>query len=250
VKTLLASFAAIDDASETVSAIIAAGIVPSALEIIDEFFVRAIEEGIGAGYPKGAGAVLLIELDGPSEEVEAQASRIVPICRDHAALEIRVAQDEAERALLWKGRKEAAGVVGRMTSNWLLQDAVVPRSKLPVIMREMQVIGARHGLRIANVFHAGDGNLHPNISFDATNPDEQDRVQAASAEIMNACIAAGGTITGEHGVGVDKLRYMPAIFDGQSLAAMHAVRRVFDPHERANPGKVVPIHACREWSAA
>src|SRR5215831_1496854 len=184
VKTLLASYTTIDDASETVSAIVAAGIVPSALELIDEFFVRAIEEGIGAGYPKGAGAVLLIELDGPREEVEAQAVRIVDICRDHAALEIRVAQDEAERALLWKGRKEAAGVVGRLTSSWFLQDAVVPRSRLPQIMREMQAIGARHGLRIANVFHAGDGNLHPMILFDERAPDETERAKRTNEELL------------------------------------------------------------------
>src|SRR5215813_3450093 len=187
VKTLLASYTTIDDASETVSAIVAAGIVPSALELIDEFFVRAIEEGIGAGYPKGAGAVLLIELDGPREEVEAQAVRIVDICRDHAALEIRVAQDEAERALLWKGRKEAAGVVGRLTSNWFLQDAVVPRSRLPQIMREMQAIGARHGLRIANVFHAGDGNLHPMILFDDRAPGEVERATRINEELLAAC---------------------------------------------------------------
>src|SRR5215510_10321070 len=163
VKTLLASFSAIEDASEAVSAIVAAGIVPAALEMIDETFVKAINEGVGAGYPKGAGAVLLIELDGPAAEIEAQAVRIVQICRDHAALEIRVARDEAERALLWKGRKEAAGAVGRMSATWILQDAVVPRSRLPEIMREVVAIGARHRLVIANVFHAGDGNLHPMI---------------------------------------------------------------------------------------
>ena len=175
VKTLLASFSAIDDASEAVSAIVGAGIIPAALEMIDETFVRAINEGVGAGYPKGAGAVLLIELDGPAAEIDAQATRIVQICRDHAALEIRVAADEAERALLWKGRKEAAGVVGRMSSTWILQDAVVPRSRLPEIMREVQAIGARHRLVIANVFHAGDGNLHPLILFDANDPDELHR---------------------------------------------------------------------------
>ena len=247
VKTLLASFAALDDASETVSAIIAAGIVPSALEIIDEFFVRAIEEGIGAGYPKGAGAVLLIELDGPREEVEAQASRIVPICRDHAALEIRVAQDEAERALLWKGRKEAAGVVGRMTSNWLLQDAVVPRSKLPVIMREMQAIGARHGLRIANVFHAGDGNLHPMILYDDRVPGETERAKEINEELMAACLRLGGSVTGEHGVGLDKAQSMPKQYGDADLNFMFRFRRCFDPDGIMNPGKLLPSHpACGE----
>jgi glycolate oxidase len=247
VKTLLASFSTLDDASETVSAIIAAGIIPSALELIDDFFVRAIEEGIGAGYPKGAGAVLLIELDGPREEVEAQATRIVPICRDHAALEIRVAQDEAERALLWKGRKEAAGVVGRLASSWFLQDAVVPRSRLPQIMREMQAIGARHGLQIANVFHAGDGNLHPIILYDDQAPGEVDRAKAVNEELLEACLALGGSVTGEHGVGADKAQSLPLQFAAADLNFMARLRRVFDPDGIMNPGKLLPSHpACGE----
>ncbi|HET7876363.1 MAG TPA: FAD-linked oxidase C-terminal domain-containing protein [Methylomirabilota bacterium] len=247
VKTLLASFATLDDASETVSAIIAAGIIPAALEIIDEFFVRAIEEGIGAGYPKGAGAVLLIELDGPREEIEAQAQRIVPICRDHAALEIRVARDEAERALLWKGRKEAAGVVGRMTSNWLLQDAVVPRSRLPEIMREMQQISARHGLRIANVFHAGDGNLHPMILYDDRVPGELERARHANEELLRACLRLGGSVTGEHGVGLDKAQNLPLQYAAADLNFMWRLRRVWDPDGIMNPHKLLPSHpACGE----
>jgi glycolate oxidase len=247
VKTLLASFSTLDDASETVSSIIAAGIIPSALEIIDEVFVRAIEEGIGAGYPKGAGAVLLIELDGPREEVEAQAARIVPICRDHAALEIRVAKDEAERALLWKGRKEAAGVVGRMSSNWLLQDAVVPRSKLPLIMREMQEIGARYGLRIANVFHAGDGNLHPMILYDDRAPGELERAKQMNEDLLRACLALGGSVTGEHGVGLDKASSLPSQYADADLNFMARLRRCFDPDGIMNPGKLLPSHpACGE----
>ncbi|HXJ80157.1 MAG TPA: FAD-linked oxidase C-terminal domain-containing protein [Candidatus Methylomirabilis sp.] len=247
VKTMLASFATLDDASETVSAIIAAGIIPSALELIDDFFVRAIEEGIGAGYPKGAGAVLLIELDGPRAEVEAQAARIVPICRDHAALEIRIAQDEAERALLWKGRKEAAGVVGRLASSWFLQDAVVPRSRLPQIMREMQAISARHGLQIANVFHAGDGNLHPIILYDDRAPGEVDRAKALNEELLQACLALGGSVTGEHGVGLDKNQSLPLQFAAADLNFMARLRRVFDPDGIMNPGKLLPSHpACGE----
>jgi glycolate oxidase len=247
VKTLLASFSALEDASEAVSAIIAAGIIPSALEIIDEFFVRAIEEGIGAGYPKGAGAVLLIELDGPRGEIDAQAERIVPICRDHAALEIRVARDEVERALLWKGRKEAAGVVGRLTTSWLLQDAVVPRSKLPEIMREMQAIGARHGLRIANVFHAGDGNLHPMILYDDQVPGELARAKASNEELLAACLRLGGSVSGEHGIGMDKAQAMPLQFADADLAFMARLRRCFDPDGIMNPGKVLPSHpACGE----
>ncbi len=190
-KTILASFPTIEDASEAVSAIIRAGIIPAALEMLDEVVIRAIEEGVGAGYPKGAGAVLLIELDGPTAEIEAQSGPIEAICRDHLALEIRVAQSEAERALLWKGRKEAAGVFGRLTPNWLLQDAVVPRSKLPQIMKEVAAIGARHRLVIANVFHAGDGNLHPLICYDDRVPGELERAKQANEELLGACLRAG-----------------------------------------------------------
>src|SRR5574341_1346356 len=191
VKTILASFPAIEDASEAVSAIIAAGIIPAALEMLDELMIRAIEEGIGAGYPKGAAAVLLIELDGPAAEIEAQAERAAAICWERGALEVRVARDDAERALLWKGRKEAAGAVGRLAPTYLLQDAVVPRSKLPAIMREVVAIGARHRVQIANVFHAGDGNLHPLILYDDRSPGELERAKAANDELLRACIAIG-----------------------------------------------------------
>src|SRR4029077_5171618 len=247
VKTLLASYSAIGDASETVSAIVAAGIIPAALEMIDETFVRAINEGVGAGYPKGAGAVLLIELDGPTAEIESQAVRIVQICRDHAALEIRVAQDEAERALLWKGRKEAAGAVGRMSPSWILQDAVVPRSRLPEIMREVQAIGARHRLVIANVFHAGDSNLHPMILYNGLEPGELERAMAANDELLRACLAMGGSVTGEDGVGLDKASSMPLQFGAADLNFMARFRRVFDPDGIMNPGKLLPSHpACGE----
>ena len=248
VKTLLASFATLDDASETVSAIIAAGIVPSALELIDEFFVRAIEEGIGAGYPKGAGAVLLIELDGPREEVEAQASRIVPICRDHAALEIRVAQDEAERALLWKGRKEAAGVVGRLASSWFLQDAVVPRSRLPQIMREMQAIGARHGLS------GSPTSFMPatatSIRSSSTTIGRRGRSSAPRRSTRSCCGPAwrsAAASPGSTAVGADKAQSLPLQFADADLNFMARLRRVFDPDGIMNPGKLLPSHpACGE----
>src|SRR5438105_4763669 len=199
VKTILASF----------SAIIAAGIVPAALEMLDELMIRAINEGTGAGYPKDAAAVLLIELDGPAAEVEAQGERAARICWERGALEVRVAADAAERALLWKGRKEAAGAVGRLAPTYLLQDAVVPRSKLPAIMRELIAIGARHRVQIANVFHAGDGNLHPLILYDDREPDQLARAKAANEELLRACIEMGGTVTGEHGVGLDKAKNLP-----------------------------------------
>src|SRR5207245_2740700 len=228
VKTILASFRATDEASETVSAIIAAGITPAALEMLDELMIRAINEGTGAGYPKDAGAVLLIELDGPRAEVEAQAQRVVAICRERGALDVRVARDEAERALLWKGRKEAAGAVGRLAPAYLLQDAVVPRSRLPEIMRELAVIAARHRVQIANVFHAGDGNLHPLILYDDRNPEELERAKAANEALLRACIAMGGTVTGEHGVGLDKAKNLPLQYGEADLNFMARLRRIFD----------------------
>ena len=247
VKTLLASFASIEDASEAVSAIIAEGIIPAALEMLDEVMIRAIEEGVHAGYPKGAGAVLLIELDGPLAEIEAQGRRVEGICRDRLALEVRVARDEDERALLWKGRKEAAGAVGRLAPNWLLQDAVVPRSRLPEIMRTMLGIARRHRIVLANVFHAGDGNLHPLILYDDRDPDELARAQQVNDELLHACIALGGSVSGEHGIGVDKMKSLPLQFGPADLAFMARLRRAFDPDGIMNPGKILPSRpACGE----
>jgi glycolate oxidase len=247
VKTILASFTTIEDASEAVSAIIAAGIVPAALEMLDELMIRAINEGTGAGYPKDAAAVLLIELDGPAAEVEAQGERAARICWERGALEVRVAADDAERALLWKGRKEAAGAVGRLAPTYLLQDAVVPRSRLPEIMRELAAIGARHRVQIANVFHAGDGNLHPLILYDDRVPEELERAKAANEELLRACIAMGGTVTGEHGVGMDKAKNLPFQYADADLNFMYRLRRVFDPDGVMNPGKLLPSHpACGE----
>src|SRR5204862_757836 len=247
VKTILASFSAIEDASEAVSAIIAAGIVPAALEMLDELMIRAINEGTGAGYPKDAGAVLLIELDGPRAEVDAQAQRVTAICRERGALDVRVARDESERALLWKGRKEAAGAVGRLAPTYLLQDAVVPRSKLPQIMRELRAIAERHRVQIANVFHAGDGNLHPLILYDDRNPEELERAKAANEELLHACIAMGGTITGEHGVGLDKVKNLSLQYGDADLNFMARLRGIFDPDRIMNPGKLLPSHpACGE----
>ena len=247
VKTALAAFSSIDEASEAVSAIIAAGITPAALEMLDEIVTRAINQGVGAGYPENARAVLLIELDGPLAEIEVQARRVSDICQEHRALEIRIARDEAERTLLWKGRKEAAGVFGRVTRNWLLQDAVVPRSKLPAIMREMAAISARHGIRVANVFHAGDGNLHPLILYDERQPGERERAVGVNEELLAACIAMGGSVTGEHGVGLDKAKNLPKQYRPADLGFMARLRRVFDPDSLMNPGKLLPSHpACGE----
>jgi glycolate oxidase len=240
VRTALATFESIEHASAAVSAIIAAGIVPAALEALDEPIIRAVEAGVHAGYPVDARAVLLIELDGPEAEVVADAETVGRLCREAGALTIRLACDDAERALLWKGRKEAAGAVGRLTHNYVLQDAVVPRSKLPRVMAEIQAIARRHQLTVANVFHAGDGNLHPMICYDERVPGQFETALAANDEILHACIALGGTITGEHGVGLDKAEKLPLLFTPSDLTVMATVRRVFDPGGLMNPGKVFP----------
>ena len=251
VRTLLADFMALRAAGEGVSAIIAAGIVPAALEMMDQSCIQAVEDSVyAAGYPRDAAAVLLVELDGRSDDaVVPEADAVVALLKQAGARVVRTAADESERERLWQGRKKAFGAMGRLSRDLVVQDAVVPRSKLPDVLDTIAEIARRHRLVVSNVFHAGDGNLHPNISFDATDAAVRARVEEASGEIMAACIAAGGTITGEHGIGLDKLRYMPLVFDAESLGAMQAVRRVFDPEERVNPGKVVPVHACREWSA-
>jgi glycolate oxidase len=251
VRTAVATFESIEVASAAVSTIIAEGIVPAALEAMDEPIIRAVEAGVHAGYPTEAKAVLLIELDGPGAEVEVQAEAVARICRDMGSLTMRVARDDAERALLWKGRKEAAGAVGRITHNYVLQDAVVPRSKLPTVMAQIQAIGARHGLVVANVFHAGDGNLHPMICYDERIPGEFERALEANEEVLRACIDLGGTVTGEHGVGLDKAEKLALLFSPDDLEVMHAVRRVFDPRELMNPQKVFPSgqHACAPTSA-
>jgi glycolate oxidase subunit GlcD len=251
VRTLLADFSSIDAAARAVSAIIASGILPAALEMMDAATIRAVEASIyAAGYPTDAAAVLLVELDGPAAGLDVDVATVVRLSSEAGARTVRVARDEAERAKLWQGRKKAFGAMGRISPHLVVQDAVVPRTKLPEILGRVHEIAERHRVTVCNVFHAGDGNLHPNIAYDANNPDEAARVHAAMREIMGACIDAGGTITGEHGIGIDKLPYMDALFSPESLGAMCALRDAFDPDRRANPGKVVPIHSCREWHMA
>ncbi len=251
VRTMLADFPSVRAASEAVSRVIASGIVPAAMEMMDQSCVAAVEASIyAAGYPTDAAAVLLVELDGNADAVEAETATVTAILRQRGARDVQCASTPADRARLWLGRKKAFGAMGRIAPDLAVQDAVVPRSVLPDIMDRIAEIRDRHGLTISNVFHAGDGNLHPNISFDRHDRDLTDRVHIACREIMAACVAAGGSITGEHGVGSDKIDYMPWIFDAETLAVMRAVRQAFDPAERSNPGKVVPLHACREWRAA
>ncbi len=251
VRTLLAAFASVADAARAVSAIIASGVVPAALEMLDQATIRVVESSIyAAGYPVNAAAVLLAEVDGLEPGLDVDARTIEACCQDHGAQSVRVARDADERERLWQGRKKAFGALGRVAPHLVVQDAVVPRTRLPELLAQIEEIGARHGVQVCNVFHAGDGNLHPNISYDANDAVQAERVHQAMREIMHACVAAGGTITGEHGVGLDKLEYMDTIFSDASLSAMCAVRDVFDPERRANPGKVVPVRTCREWSGA
>ena len=251
VRTILADFITLDAAARAVSAVIATGIVPAALEMIDQATIQAVESSIyAAGYPTDAAAVLLIELDGATAGLEEDVATVEHLCTTHGARTVRTARDDAERARLWQGRKKAFGAMGRISSHLVIQDAVVPRTRLPEVLAQILEIGNRHGVRICNVFHAGDGNLHPNIPYSASDADETARVHRAMREIMTACVDAGGTITGEHGVGLDKIDYMDLIFSADSLATMCALRQVFDPDRRANPDKVIPVHACREWHMA
>ncbi len=248
VETLLADFMTIEAATHTVSEIIAAGIIPAALEMMDKATIGLVEASIfAAGYPTDAAAVLIIELDGLEPAVVRDVARVIDICRAHGAREVRVAQNETERARFWAGRKGAFGAMGRLSPDLMIQDAVIPRSKLPRVLSQIYRIAEHYGLQVANVFHAGDGNLHPNIPYDGRDPEMLERVKRASREIMELCVREGGSITGEHGVGLDKIDYMPLIFSDADLEAMVRVRRCFDPRGLCNPGKVIPIRRCRAF---
>jgi len=240
VRTLLAAFATTDEAGAATSAIIGAGVVPAAIEMMDALAIEAAEAAVHCGYPGGAGAVLIVELDGPAAEVEAQFGPVERFCRDNGAFEIRIAADDAERALFWKGRKSAFAAVGRISPDYLVQDGVIPRTALPEVLRRIAEISAERGVRVANVFHAGDGNLHPLVLFDDTVAGQAEQAEAASAAILDLCVSYGGSITGEHGVGMDKMQYMPRMFSEDDLDTMQMVRCAFDPRGLSNPGKVFP----------
>jgi glycolate oxidase subunit GlcD len=241
VRTLLAVFMDIDDASRAVSAIIAAGLVPAALEMMDGAIIRAVEASVfAAGIPLDAEAALLVELDGLEVGLDEEAERAASICRKHGARDVKTAKDEQERKRLWAARKGAFGAMGRISPDTMLQDAVVPRSRLPEVLAATYRIGAKYGLRVANVFHAGDGNLHPFLCFDARHPEEVVRVKEAGRELMETCVRAGGSITGEHGVGLDKSDYLPLIFSPDDMDTMLRVRAAFDPTGLCNPGKIIP----------
>jgi glycolate oxidase len=251
-RTLMAAFPTMDEASETVSAIIAAGIVPSAIEMMDQLATQAVEASVHAGYPLEAGGILLVEVDGPRDGLDDARTRIEAICHAHAASEVRVATSVLERERLWAGRKGAFAAMGRLSPDYYVQDGVIPRTRLPDILRLVKDAGARHGLQVANVFHAGDGNLHPLILFDSRlGPDQLERAKEAGLEILTACVEAGGSITGEHGVGMEKNCFMPLQFKPQDLAAMRRLKQAFDPDGLMNPGKVFPTPSrCREFAFA
>jgi glycolate oxidase subunit GlcD len=251
VRTMLADFTDVDAASRAVSAIIAAGLVPAALEMVDGATIRAVEASVfAANLPLDAEAALLIELDGLEAGLDAEAARAETLCREHGARHVRHAANEHERKRLWAARKGAFGAMGRLAPDMMIQDAVVPRSRLPEVLAATYRIAAKYQLRLANVFHAGDGNLHPFISFDRRDGDEVLRVEVAGREIMETCVRVGGTITGEHGVGLDKSAYLPLIFSPDDLAAMMQVRAAFDPSGLCNPGKIIPApRGCGEARA-
>lgn len=251
VRTLLAEFVEVNDASHAVSAIIAAGVMPAALEMMDHEIIRAVEAStFAAGLPPDAGAALLIELDGIEAGLDDEAEKVTSICREYGARSCRFARDETERKKLWAARKGAFGAIGHISPDAMIQDAVVPRSRLPEVLGAAYDIADRHHLRIANVFHAGDGNLHPLICFDSRLPEEVQRVKEAGRELMEVCVAAGGTITGEHGVGLDKRELLPLVFSDTDMNAMLRVRAAFDPLGLCNPGKIVPLlRGCGEARA-
>jgi glycolate oxidase len=247
VRTLLAIFDQTERATATVVDITAAGIIPAALEMMDQLTISAVEKGAPCGYPTDAAAVLLVEIEGVREHTGRAMEMVQSICRRNGAREVRLAKDEADRQLLWKGRKGAFGALGLLAPNYYVQDGVVPRGRLPEIMARIAEIAQRHNLLIANVFHAGDGNLHPNILFDMRKPGELDRVIEAGSEILKACVEMGGSITGEHGIGLEKKAYIGLLFNEQDLDAMARVRRAFDPDGRFNPAKLFPTPvACGE----
>ena len=241
VRTLLAIYDSLEDATDSVVDITARGIIPAACEMLDGWTLRAVEAYVHAGFPLDSAAVLLLEVEGVREAAEAQAAEIIEVCRSHHAREVRRARDARERTLLWKGRKEAFGAVGRVSPSYYVLDGVIPRTKLTPTLLRIGEIARRHALVIGNIFHAGDGNLHPLILFDHRDPDQFARARSAGAEIMRLCVEMGGTLTGEHGVGMEKNELMPLMFTEADLDLMRKVRAAFNPAGRLNPDKVLPL---------
>jgi glycolate oxidase len=240
VKTLLAIYDSIEEGSETVSAIVAAGMVPATLEMMDQLVIKAVEESIHCGFPLDCATVLIIEVDGLKDDLEQQAKAIADLCRAHGAREVRVAKDDAERAALWAGRRGAFGAVARITPSYLVCDGTVPRTALPKVLRKVAEVGKKYNLQIPNVFHAGDGNLHPLILFDWRDAEQKARVMKAGMEILELCVQMGGTISGEHGVGLEKIDAMRLVHGDAEIRSQLLVKKAFDPRNLANPGKMFP----------
>jgi glycolate oxidase len=240
VKTLVAFFDSTREAGEAVSEIVQSGVVPGAIEMMDKLAIEASEQMAHAGYPVGRGAALLVELDGAEQECEARFEEVVAICERCGSDDVRVARDEAERQLFWKTRKAAFPAMGRISPNYFVQDGVIPRTKLPEVLERIEGLASEYGMKVANVFHAGDGNLHPLVCYDGAVAGEAEKAEELSGKILDACLAVGGSITGEHGVGVDKKKHMPKMFDEPDLAAFQRLRCAWDPEGLANPGKVMP----------
>jgi glycolate oxidase len=240
VRTLVAFFGSTVQAGEVVTEIVSGGIVPGAIEMMDNLSIRAAEGATGAGYPMDAGAALVVELDGSEAECETRFEQVVSICEAAGADSVRVARDEVERELIWRTRKAAFAAMGRIAPNYYVQDSVIPRTRLAEVLARIEELAAEHELQVANVFHAGDGNLHPLVCYDGKQPGEAERAEQLAGLIVKTCVDAGGSITGEHGVGVDKKRYMPEMFGEPDLSAFQRLRCAFDPDQRANPGKVMP----------
>jgi FAD/FMN-containing dehydrogenase len=241
VKTLLAAFHSVEECSQTVSDVIAAGIVPAALEMVDAKTIEAVEASVyKAGYPLDAVAALLIEVDGFRDGLEETSAAIVDICRRNHAYEVRVAKDDDERAKLWLGRKGAFGAMGRLAPDMITMDAVIPRTRLPEVLVAIDRMSERYGLGVANVFHAGDGNLHPLILFDSRYPEQVDKILAMSEDIMKLCVNVGGALSGEHGIGYEKKDFMDLVFTDVDLQTMMRVKQVFNPDGLLNPGKIFP----------
>ena len=240
VRTVLAGFPSTDAAGGAVSDTIAAGILPAAIEMMDRLTIDAAEAAVAAGYPTDADAVLIVELDGVAAQVEADLAAVLEICRSNGAGELRIAADEVERAAVWRGRKSAFAAMGRLSPDYYVQDGVVPRTKLPSVLRRIRELELEYGLRVGNVFHAGDGNLHPLVLYDGSVEGQAGRAEGLAQAILEACVDAGGSITGEHGVGTDKACAMPLMFGLDDLAVMQRLRRAFDPAGLANPGKLFP----------
>jgi glycolate oxidase len=246
VKTFLAIYDSVEDAGHTVSDIIAEGIIPATLEMMDKPVIKAVEESVHAGYPLDAEAVLIIELDGLENGMERLAQRIIEICKKNRVRKIEAAASEENREKLWAGRRGAFGAVGRLYPSYMVNDGTVPRTQLPHVLKKVGEIGKKYGVPIGNVFHAGDGNLHPLIFFDERDKDQLELVKKASNEILQVCVGAGGTISGEHGIGIDKLEAMWLLFGWKDINAMWKVKRTFDPRNLCNPGKVLPQEEIQE----